>query len=97
AIWRHLREMPDWNLIELPYVTEGAALEGLTDAARMDDFPIGKKESMRSPYRSLSWLGADRDPLLTQTTPNFRANVRRKARQLQEQGELVMRCVKTAD
>ncbi|HLK63966.1 MAG TPA: GNAT family N-acetyltransferase [Bryobacteraceae bacterium] len=97
ALWRYLRDLPGWDLIELPYVLEGAALEGLAAAARQDGFPVGLKESMRSQYLPLSWPGEDQDPLLYQSTANFRANVRRKERQVKASGILTLRCVDKAD
>jgi len=97
AVWRFLRKLQGWDLIELPHVPEGGALEGLAAAARLDGFPVGEKESMRSPYLPLSWIGSGQDPLLLQTTSGFRANIRRKGRQIQGRGDLVMRRVNTAD
>ena len=97
ALWRFLRDLPGWNVIEFPYVAEGAALEALAGAARMDGFQVGRKESMRSPYLPLSWLGGSKDPLVLQATAGFRANVRRKGRQIRGRGELVLRRGTTAD
>lgn len=97
AMWRFLRQLSGWDLIELPYVPEGGALEGLAAAARGEGYPVGQKESMRSPYLPLTWQGSAKDPLQYQATANFRANVRRKGRQIKERGNLEVRWVKAAD
>jgi CelD/BcsL family acetyltransferase involved in cellulose biosynthesis len=97
ALWSYLKELPGWDLIEFPYVAEGAALEALAEAARRDGFPVGQKESMRSPYLPLAWLASGDDPILYQATPRFRALVRRKRRQIEASGQLVLRRITEAD
>jgi len=97
AIWRYLSESPGWDLIEFPYVVEGAALEPMANTARLERFPIGLKESMRTPYVPLSWIAPADDPILYHTNPRFRAQVRRKRRQIETGGKLEMRRVTTAD
>ena len=52
---------------------------------------------MRSPYLPLSWLGSGQDPLVLQTTANFRATIRRRGRQIEARGNLALRRVNTAD
>ena len=97
AVWRSLRELPGWDLIELPYVPEGGALDELAAIARSEGFPVGRSGPMRSPYLSLSLDSPERDPLLYQANSGFRANVRRKERQIRGLGTLALRCVTNAD
>jgi CelD/BcsL family acetyltransferase involved in cellulose biosynthesis len=97
AVWKFLKQLPGWDLIELPYVAEGGSLDQMAGSARLDGYPVGQKESMRSPYLPLNLQGLGKDPLLYQTTAGFRAIVRRKGRQIKGQGELVLRRLNSAD
>ena len=97
ATWRFLKELPGWDLIELHDVPQDGALEGLLEAARLDAFPVGRKQSVASPYVPLYGLGDGPDPWLLRTSANFRSNVRRKGRQLRSRGQLTLRRSDQAD
>jgi CelD/BcsL family acetyltransferase involved in cellulose biosynthesis len=74
AIWDFLKNLSDWDLVELPDVPQGGSAEQLLWAAQKDGFPTGQWESMRSPYIVL----AGRDP--RERDARFRQNLRRRSR-----------------
>jgi CelD/BcsL family acetyltransferase involved in cellulose biosynthesis len=97
AIWKFLSEQPGWDVMQLSDVPEGGALTFFAAAADLDGFPIERHVSMCSPYLPLTGLDGAKDPLALQSSTNFRSIVRRKERQLQEQGDVVVRRVTKAD
>jgi len=50
AVWRRLRDLPGWDLIDLPYAYEGGTLEQLLRAAREDEYLVESVQSWRSVY-----------------------------------------------
>jgi CelD/BcsL family acetyltransferase involved in cellulose biosynthesis len=96
AIWKFLAARSGWDVMELSLVPEGAALHSLAEAARLDGFLTERNLSMQSPYLPLA-LGENKDPLVLQSSANFRSIVRRKERQLKAQGHVLFRRVTTAD
>jgi CelD/BcsL family acetyltransferase involved in cellulose biosynthesis len=97
SIWRALKDMPGWDLIELPDVPEGGALEELIEVARRENYPVARRESMHSPYIPLDGLQGDDAPWLTRTSANFRSTVRRTKRQLSELGNVALHRITSAD
>src|SRR2546425_951003 len=53
AVWRRLRDLPGWDLIDLPYAYEGGTLEQLLQAARGDEY---RSEEHTSELQSLAYL-----------------------------------------
>src|SRR5262249_27859205 len=91
AIWKFLAERSGWDVMQLPSVPEGGALNFFAEAARLDGFPVERNVSMRSPYLPLTDLDETKDPLVLQSSANFRSIVRRKERQLKAQGNVLLR------
>src|SRR5262249_40151366 len=77
AIWQFLAESSGWDVLQLSSVPEGGALNFLAEEARLDGFPTEQNISMRSPYLPLTGLGETKDPLVLQSSANFRSIVRR--------------------
>jgi CelD/BcsL family acetyltransferase involved in cellulose biosynthesis len=97
AIWKFLAEHSGWDVIQLSDVPEGGALNVLADSARLGGFPVERKVSMCSPYLPLTGLDETKDPLVLQSSANFRSIVRRRERQLKAQGDVLLRRVTKAD
>jgi len=97
AIWKFLAKRSGWDVMQLSAVPEEAALFSFTEAARLDGFPTQQNVSMSSPYLPLTGLDETKDPLVLQSSVNFRSIVRRRERQLKEQGNVVFRRVTKAD
>jgi CelD/BcsL family acetyltransferase involved in cellulose biosynthesis len=97
AIWKFIAERSSWDVMLLSIVPEGAALLSLTEAARLDGFPTERNVSMSSPYLPLTGLDESKDPLVLQTSANFRSIVRRRERQLKAEGHVLLRHVTKAD
>jgi CelD/BcsL family acetyltransferase involved in cellulose biosynthesis len=91
ALWRSLRDDPNWDVIELARVPESASLWSLMAEAEKDGSPTGYRHSFRTPIVSLSDLPDGReDPWLARTSSHFRGELRRKTRRLEKQGQLRM-------
>ncbi len=80
ALWSHLRSVPGWDLLELKDVPSGGAGEDLARLAARDGWPVGRWESMRTPFVPLGEaprIGA-----------KLRQNLRRRRRKLEEVGSV---------
>ncbi|HEY2381247.1 MAG TPA: GNAT family N-acetyltransferase [Terriglobia bacterium] len=97
AIWKFLAERSGWDMMQFSSVPEGSALNSFAQAASSDAFPTERNVSMRSPYLPLTGLGETKDPLVLQSSANFRSIVRRRERQLKSQGTVLLRRVTKAD
>lgn len=90
AIWALLRDRPGWDLIELNYVPEGAALDGLLAAAAGDGFLISREPLYTSPYISLAGVTA---AAAIPESAHFRQNQRRRVRKAQESHGIRLTCL----
>lgn len=98
AIWEELRRAGGFEAIEIPDVPEGGLAERMLGWAAEDGHPVGRWESMRTPWIPLPGPEGDFDALLEQqTTAKFRANLRRRRRRLEERGRLAFRRIDRAD
>jgi CelD/BcsL family acetyltransferase involved in cellulose biosynthesis len=79
AMWRALAELDGWDAIVLYDVPVDGTAQALLDAARADGFPAAAWSSIRSPYLDLPPSGV---------TAKFRANLRRRRRNLEALGAL---------
>jgi CelD/BcsL family acetyltransferase involved in cellulose biosynthesis len=93
-LWEVLREERDWDVIELPYVPEGAAAEWMLDAARQDGFPVGSWESQRSAYVHLNGIA---DATEIPRDAHFRQNLRRRLRKAQSRWTVRLTRTETDD
>lgn len=87
ALWAHLRDALRWDALllrDLP--RDGPTSTLLEPLARADRHLTGRWESLRTPYVVLGGEGAE-----ARTSSRFRANLRRRARRLGEQGAVAVR------
>jgi CelD/BcsL family acetyltransferase involved in cellulose biosynthesis len=99
AIWRHLQERDDWQVLELPDVPvpddgddEGAAFGLLEQAGR--EVPTGSLISKHVPFLRLPGRGQD---LAASLAPDFRRELRRRGRRLAERGAVTIEHVTGGD
>jgi CelD/BcsL family acetyltransferase involved in cellulose biosynthesis len=89
AIWAHLRDRTRWDVLVLRDVArDGPTSSFLEAAAERDHHPVGRWESLRTPYLPLG--GAPRE---RKTSSKFVANLRRRMRRLEERGAVSYRRV----
>ena len=86
-----------WDVLEVRDVPEGGALEELRRAAEAAGHPTGAWESMRTPYVPLPGKGGSIEEVLGGLDGKFKANLRRRWRKLEQQGEVTFRRVDVAD
>jgi len=88
AAWKHLRDLPGWDAIELVNVPEGGAAEQLLAAAREDAFSICRFEYARSPYIVLKGHQPGGDFSRFGLSSRFRYHLRQGWREMNKQGSL---------
>ena len=88
AVWRKLRDLPEWDLIELPCTLEGGAHELLLRAAQRDGFPAESVLVWRSIYVPLAGAQGDGRPWTPGRKADFRSKLCRRRRQLEQAGPL---------
>ena len=91
SLWQKIKEIPDWDLIQLPYVVEGNGADQLVPLAAGDGFPVGRRLSWQSLYVPLSFQESSEPAWSTFIRPKFRQNLRRTRRQLEELGPVTVR------
>lgn len=84
ALWRHLAADPSWDLVELREVPEGSRRAGrLHELAQEAGYPVSVWPSLRSPYLPLPTTVEEFEARLD---AKFRANLRRRRRNLEKLG-----------
>jgi CelD/BcsL family acetyltransferase involved in cellulose biosynthesis len=87
ALWGHLRDRAGWDVLVLrDLLRDGPTSTHLESLARADRHLTGRWESLRSPRLVLGGAPAEE-----RTSAKFRANLRRRARRLQELGAVALR------
>lgn len=94
ALWAHLRDRPGWDVLELRDVPPGSVIGEVAALAEREEWPVGHWESMQTPYVPLG--GATERPV-GGPDAKFRANLRRRERNLEAEGPLRLRLVEQAD
>ena len=94
AIWEHLRDSDEWDVIFLGKVPEGATAEHLVSLARQDGCSTLFYEQARSPYLRLR---GENTPRGFARDGHFRRNLDRRLRKLEEQGSIQLRRVESFD
>jgi len=94
AFVKHLLERPDWDVLRIIDIPEDGAGFQIQAAAAERGLPVGVWESARSPY--LTFPSSFEDLLATKS-PLFRANLRRRRRQLEKRGVLSVERVTGGD
>lgn len=93
-IWERLRASGGWDVIEITDVPEGGVIDRLLGVAEEDGHPIGRWESLRTPYIPIDGTF---DQVLERTDAKFRANVRRRRKKLEGKGAVRFVHTKEAD
>jgi CelD/BcsL family acetyltransferase involved in cellulose biosynthesis len=100
GIWSALREVPGWDLIEIPRVPQGGATEALLAQAAQDGYPTGSWwgfwEPTESPYLTVD-LPQGADPVTLAGSASFRRNLKRRLRRAREEFDVRLRRVDQAD
>ena len=86
AVWQTLRARRDWDAIELVDLPETGAGWRLMQLAEAAGYRIGRRVSRCSPYISLPAGNPDPVATLPVPTSKFRANLRRRMRNLEKIG-----------
>jgi CelD/BcsL family acetyltransferase involved in cellulose biosynthesis len=92
AFLRHLLDKPGWEVLRISDVPEGGYAWQLHHAAVELRLPVGAWESQRSPYLALP---STYEELLAGKSVQFRANLRRRRRQIERLGRLTFERVTT--
>jgi CelD/BcsL family acetyltransferase involved in cellulose biosynthesis len=97
AIWRAVKDLRDWDVIELPHMRREAALTTLLDAAGAEGYPTGYREAAPSAFIPLSGWDGDPDYWLLRCGRHFRHTFRTAARKLPSGAQVALRRVDSGD
>jgi CelD/BcsL family acetyltransferase involved in cellulose biosynthesis len=97
AIWQTLEEMRDWDMIELPLVSEPATARKMVAIAEGRGFSTGWWDAYPGPYVTIGNEDPKTEPWLQATSANFRQRVRRMRRKAESEGELQLKSYSTPD
>jgi CelD/BcsL family acetyltransferase involved in cellulose biosynthesis len=98
ALWRALKELPGWSVLDVSHVVEGNGLDRLAALAREERFPVARKRTSQTLYLPIGGSSSkDLPAWMAGTRPKFRSHLRRARRQLEEQGTLALKHYSTAD
>jgi CelD/BcsL family acetyltransferase involved in cellulose biosynthesis len=96
-IWKCLRALPNWDVIELANIPAGGAAERLLELARAERYRVWQRQVALSPYIVLTPPARDSDFTRFVRSANLRSKLRRRRRKLQELGPVLLRRVDHAD
>lgn len=85
--FQHLAGDRNWDVLVLTDVPEGGGAFEILNAARRAGHPVATWESMRSPYLPLTHLAPGADGA---GSTKFRANLRRRRRNMEAQGQVAL-------
>ena len=97
AIWSEMRNSRSWDVIELVDLPEDGPGWKMVQLAREQGFPVGHRVSRQTPYLSIPAGTTSIDQILGATTAKFRANLRRRMRNLRAIGDVQLRRTTTFD
>ena len=99
ALWQALKDLPGWNVFDVPHVVESNGIDRLAALARAEGFPVARKRTSQTLYLPIGTASSSKDqpPWMAGTRPKFRSHLRRSRRQLEEQGTLALTHSSTAD
>lgn len=86
ALWKSFQERRDWDVIELVDLPEDGPGWRLMQQAEAAGYLVGRRVSRRTPYISIPADAPDLDMVLAGTSAKFRANLRRRMRNLAKIG-----------
>ena len=96
AVWRFLKELPGWDVLEFSRVPGGGEAERMLSHARNEGFPTGQVEASCGPYLSVPRRDSSQG-FLQSVHSSFRQNVRRSTQKLEGVGKVHLRWVENAD
>ncbi len=96
AIWHRLQAAPGWDLIDVADVPDDGAFRDLLRAAAASGYPTAERLSRQTPYVPLAGFPT-LDAALAHTNAKFRANVRRRRRNLEKVAPVRLARYDTAD
>lgn len=88
AVWDYLKNFLSWDVIEFPDVPEGGVVDGWRAWAQKDGFYTAKVNSLQMPFIQLVPWEGDWDWWLGRLKGEFRQNLRRRVRKLQDEPKL---------
>ena len=91
CVWDALRTRRDWDVIELVDLPETGAAWRLMQLAEQAGYPVGRRVSRYSPYVPISSDDSDPIAALPIPTSKFRANLRRRMRNLEKIGPVQLK------
>ena len=97
AVWKCLRALPDWDVVEFSNIPAGGAVERLLGLAQEDRYRVWQQEVALSPYIVLTPPGGKPDFPRFVRSANLKSKLRRRWRKLQEVGPGLLRRIEHAD
>ncbi|MGH9704337.1 MAG: GNAT family N-acetyltransferase, partial [Candidatus Acidiferrales bacterium] len=97
SLWRHVKEIPGWNLFHVTFVMEGNGIDQFLPLAAAEGYPAARRRSWQSLYLPLDSVDVEQPVWLAETRPKFRKNLRRTLRQLEELGPVTLRHYDSAE
>lgn len=90
AMWRALKALGGWDLVDFDCVLEGSGIDKLAPLAAADGFRVARKPTWQSLFLRLPPSG-------NALRPSFRSTLRRRRRQLEALGKVTVRHCDSAD
>jgi len=92
AVWQALKDLPQWDVLDVENVLDGSGLDRLLALAHRDAYRTARKRTSQTLYLPIAASAPDKSqpPWLAGTRPKFRSQLRRARRQLEEQGTLAV-------
>ncbi len=87
-LWAHLKEIGDWDVVDVHYTPQGGGVEQLQLKAQADGFLVHRMPEWFSLFVRIEQPLDSRQPGMASTSQKFRANLRRTRRQLEELGQV---------
>jgi CelD/BcsL family acetyltransferase involved in cellulose biosynthesis len=105
TLWQAATTLPRWDMIDVPNVVEGSALDRLVALAQKAGYRTARKRTSQTLYLPIDFSAAastsdksgTQPTWLAGTRPKFRSHLRRAKRQLEEQGTLELKHYNAAD
>jgi CelD/BcsL family acetyltransferase involved in cellulose biosynthesis len=97
AMWKEIRQLRSWDVLDFPYTKDGSGISELLGFAVKDHYPVAKKFAWQALYCSFPEQADGSEPWLVGTNRKFRANLRRTDKLLKEQGPVSFEHYRSAD
>jgi CelD/BcsL family acetyltransferase involved in cellulose biosynthesis len=91
VLWESLRQDRGWDVIELVDLPENGPGWRLMQSAEASGFCVGRRMSRRTPFIAIPADASSLEAILPDTSAKFRANVRRRMRNLEKIGPVVLK------